>query len=146
MNPCTAGRCIGVDYGAARVGVAVSDPSRTIADPRPYFSAPTALNDIVELVQEVEATEVIVGLPLNMDGSWSDSTRAARDFANALRAMTPVRVTMLDERLSTVEAERNLREAGTRGRKQKRKIDSAAAAVVLQAYLNGQRQIDTHQL
>ena len=142
MNPSTAGRCIGVDYGTARVGVAVSDPSRTIADPRPYFPAPTALNDIVELVAEVEATEVIVGLPLNMDGSWSDSTRAARDFANALRAMTPVRVTMLDERLSTVEAERNLREAGSRGRKRKQKIDSAAAAVVLQAYLNGQRQSD----
>lgn len=131
-----------MDYGAARVGIAVSDPSRTIADPRPYFPAPTALNDIVELVQEIEATEVIVGLPLNMDGSWSDSTRAARDFANTLRAMTPARVTMLDERLSTVEAERNLREAGSRGRKRKQKIDSAAAAVVLQAYLNGQRQSD----
>jgi len=128
-----------VDYGAARVGIAVSDPSRTVAEPRPYFSAPTALNDIVELVQEIEATEVIVGLPLNMDGSWSDSTHAARDFANALRAMTTVHVKMLDERMSTVEAERNLREAGTRGRKQKRKIDSASAAVVLQAYLNGQR-------
>ena len=131
-----------MDYGAARVGIAVSDPSRTIAEPRPYFSAPTALNDIVELVQEVEATEVVVGLPLNMDGSWSDSTHAARDFANALRAMTTVHVKMLDERMSTVEAERNLREAGTRGRKQKRKIDSASAAVVLQAYLNGQRDSD----
>ena len=128
-----------MDYGAARVGIAVSDPSRTVAEPRPYFSAPTALNDIVELVQEIEATEVIVGLPLNMDGSWSDSTHAARDFANALRAMTTVHVKMLDERMSTMEAERNLREAGTRGRKQKRKIDSASAAVVLQAYLNGQR-------
>lgn len=139
MNPSVTGRCVGVDYGAARVGIAVSDPSRTIAEPRPYFSAPNALNDIVELVQEVEATEVIVGLPLNMDGSWSDSTHAARDFANALRAMTTVHVKMLDERMSTMEAERNLREAGTRGRKQKRKIDSASAAVVLQAYLNGQR-------
>ena len=143
MNPSPTGRCVGVDYGAARVGIAVSDPSRTIAEPRPYFSAPTALNDIVELVQEIEATEVIVGLPLNMDGSWSESTRAARDFANALRAVTTVHVKMLDERMSTMEAERNLREAGSRGRKQKRKIDSAAAAVVLQAYLNGQRDSES---
>ena len=142
MTPAETGRCIGVDYGSVRVGIAVSDPSRTIADPRPHFSAQTALNDIAELVAEVGATEVIVGLPLNMDGSWSDSTHAARDFANALRKITTARVTMLDERMSTIEAERHLREAGSKGRKRKQKIDSAAAAIVLQAYLNGQRQSD----
>lgn len=138
----TQGRCIGVDYGTVRVGVAVSDPSRTIADPRPHFAATTALDDIAELVEQTGATEVIVGLPLNMDGSWSDSTRSARDFADRLRAITDARVTMLDERLSTVEAERNLREAGSRGRKRKQKVDSAAAAVVLQSYLDSQRKAD----
>ena len=138
----TQGRCIGVDYGTVRVGVAVSDPSRTIADPRPAFPAPSALNDIAQLAKQVEATEIIVGLPLNMDGSWSDSTRSASDFARDLREVTDARVTMLDERLSTVEAERNLREAGSRGRKRKQKVDSAAAAVVLQAYLDSQRKAD----
>lgn len=142
MDTRTKGRCIGVDYGAVRVGIAVSDPSGIIAEPRPYLAASTALDDIALLVEQVSATEIIVGLPLNMDGSWSDSTRSARDFANNLREMTTARVTMLDERLSTVEAERNLREAGNRGRKRKQKVDSAAAAVVLQAYLDSQRQTD----
>lgn len=142
MATTTKGRCIGVDYGAVRVGIAVSDPSGIIAEPRPYLAASTALDDIALLVEQVSATEIIVGLPLNMDGSWSDSTRSARKFANNLREITTARVTMLDERLSTVEAERNLREAGNRGPKRKQKVDSAAAAVVLQAYLDSQRQTD----
>lgn len=133
------GRCIGIDHGSVRVGVAVSDPNRTVASPLPYVPAENALEDIADMTIELEASEVVVGLPLNMDGSWSDSTRAARDFATALRHSISVPVSTWDERLSTVAAGRALRDGGTKRRQRKAKVDSVAASLVLQSYLDSKR-------
>ena len=130
------GRCIGVDHGSVRVGLAVSDPSRTIASPLPHVSSSNALNEVVAIATQMDAREIIVGLPLNMDGSWSDSTRAARDFASELRDAATAEVIMWDERLSTVEATRALRASGTKRRKRKSRVDSTAASLVLQSYLD----------
>lgn len=133
------GRCIGIDHGSVRVGVAVSDPNRTFASPLPYVPAENALDEIADMATELDASEVVVGLPLNMDGSWSDSTRAARDFATALRDSVSVPVSTWDERLSTVEAGRALRKGGAKRRQRKAKVDSVAASLVLQSYLDSKR-------
>ena len=131
-----SGRCIGVDHGSVRVGLAVSDPSRTIASPLPHVASHDAVNDIVTMATQMDAQEIIVGLPLNMDGTWSDSTRAARDFASELREAATAEVIMWDERLSTVEATRALRASGTKRRQRKSRVDSTAASLVLQSYLD----------
>lgn len=134
-----SGRCIGVDHGTVRVGLAVSDPSRTIASPLPHVSSDNAVDEIVGIATGMGAQEIVVGLPLNMDGSWSDSTRAARDFAAELREATTAKVTMWDERLSTVEATRALRSSGANRRRRKSRIDSTAASLVLQSYLDSEK-------
>ena len=138
-NATRAGRCIGIDHGSKRIGVAVSDPSRVLASALPHLPAETALEDVVRLAEDMDATEIVIGLPLNMDGSWSQSAHAARDFATALRKATDIRVSTWDERLSTVEAGRRLSDSGVKAKRQKNKIDSAAAAVVLQSFLDGAR-------
>lgn len=130
------GRCIGVDHGTVRIGLAVSDPSRTIATPLPHISARDALDEITRIATNMEVQEIVVGLPLNMDGSWSESTHAARDFASTLREAADAKVIMWDERLSTVEATRALRSSGANRRRRKARVDSTAASLVLQSYLD----------
>ena len=134
------GRCLGVDYGLARVGLAVSDPSRVIASPIPVAATEDALYRIRELVDERGVTEVVVGVPLNMDGSMSQMGREVISFVAQLRAAVAVPVVTRDERLSTVEAERALNEIDSPTRRRNRpkgRVDSAAAAIILQSYLDG---------
>lgn len=117
----------------------MSDPSRTIAEARQYLPAENAVAGLQRLADELGATEIIVGLPLKMDGTWSNSTHAVRDFVAELRNATDVNIATWDERLSTVQAERAMIESGMRRRKRREKIDSAAAVVILQGYLDSQR-------
>lgn len=130
------GRCIGIDHGTVRIGLAVSDPSRTIATPLPQVSSRDALDEIKRIAMDMDVQEIVVGLPLNMDGSWSESTHAARDFAATLRDTANAKVIMWDERLSTVEATRALRSSGANRRRRKARVDSTAASLVLQSYLD----------
>ena len=134
------GRCIGIDFGLARVGLAISDPSRTIASPVPAVAADDALHHVKSLVDDNGVTEVVVGVPLNMDGSMSAMGEEAISFVSQLRAAIGVPVVMRDERLSTVEAERVLNEVDSPSRRRHRskgRVDSAAAAIILQSYLDG---------
>lgn len=134
------GRCMGIDFGLARVGLAISDPSRTIASPSKVVAAEDAISRVKELVDERGITEIVVGVPLNMDGSMSQMGEEVISFVAQIRAVVDVPVVTRDERLSTVEAERALNEVDSPARRRNRakgRVDSAAAAIILQSYLDG---------
>ena len=132
------GRVLGLDLGDARIGVAISDDDRRLAVPLGtiHTGAPADLKAIAKLVGEHAATAVVIGLPLSMTGGSGPAATKARSFADALRSFLHVPVELHDERLSTVEAERALRQAGVDGRERRNVVDRSAAAVILQAWLD----------
>jgi putative holliday junction resolvase len=136
-------RVLALDLGTRRIGVAVSDATGTLASPHDVVtrSAERARDHarIRELVSETGATRVIVGLPLSLDGGVGPAARQVLDEVDELRATTDVPVETYDERLTTVTAERHLREQGRKGRSRRQVIDKAAAAVLLQAWLDAHR-------
>lgn len=139
-------RVLGIDYGARRVGLALSDATGTLASPwrlveRPPSEAETLrlLAAIVETLRhEDDGLEVVVvGWPRRLDGSATHQTASVEAFGRALEARTGLRVVLQDERLSSHAAEERLTERGERDwRARKRKLDAAAAAVVLQDFLD----------
>ena len=135
------GRVIGLDLGDARIGIAVSDPARTLAVPvgTVRAGAPQDLRAIAELVRDHDATAVVVGHPLLLSGQRGDRAQRAESFAVALRAVLDVPVHLQDERLSTVEASRARRTAGRSAREERAVIDASAAAIVLQSWLDRER-------
>ncbi|MBU6243642.1 MAG: Holliday junction resolvase RuvX [Actinomycetales bacterium] len=139
------GTRIGIDVGQARIGVARSDPDGLIATPLEAVPAGTDANErILAIVLQAEATEVIVGLPLRLDGTDGPAAVLARQWADALaealaRAGAVTDVRMVDERLTTVQAQRGLHAAGATTRTSRHRIDSASAVVLLQSYLDGVR-------
>ncbi|MEP6476997.1 MAG: Holliday junction resolvase RuvX [Actinomycetota bacterium] len=137
-----AGRVLGLDLGDARIGVAISDPERRLAMPLGTIRVgqpPGELRAIVALVAEHEVSRVVLGHPRSMSGARGPSARHAEAFAEALRAIVTVPVDLHDERLTTVEAERTLRDAGLRGRERRAVVDRTAAAVILQGWLDANR-------
>jgi putative Holliday junction resolvase len=140
---------VGVDVGSVRVGVALSDPDGLLATPlatvrRDPDSSPDAespdLEAIAAIVAEHGATGVVVGLPKSLHGGEGPSARRARTYASVLAArVAPVQVRLVDERLSTVDAHRTLRESGVAGRRQRSVVDQAAAVLILQSALDAER-------
>lgn len=135
------GRVLGLDLGDARIGVAISDDDRRMAVPLGtiHTGAPADLKAVARLVDEHVATVVVVGLPLSMSGERGSAAVKAGAFADALRSILSVPVELQDERLSTVEAERGLRDAGVTGRERRKVVDRTAATVILQAWLDATR-------
>ncbi len=135
-------RIAAVDYGRARIGVAVSDELGFLAHPRPFVPArppQRALRRLVELFKIEEVGLLLVGLPRNMDGTEGASAARARRFGEELATKSGLEVSWIDERLTTVQAQGRLRQAGVAARHSKDKIDSAAAAIMLQTWLDGRR-------
>jgi putative Holliday junction resolvase len=134
-------RVLGLDLGSKRVGVAVSDRSGTIATPLLVLQRTGSLDEdhrrIAALVAEEEAERVVVGLPLSLDGSMGPAAKGAVAEAEALATVVGVPVETYDERLTTVTADNALREAKMRGEARRRLVDKVAAAVMLQAWLDG---------
>ncbi|MFN2544987.1 MAG: Holliday junction resolvase RuvX [Actinomycetota bacterium] len=132
------GRVLGLDLGDARIGVAISDEERRLAVPLGTVAtgAPQDLKAIAGLVREHDVGLIVVGHPLSMSGARGSRAQQAEEFADALRGFLRIPVALHDERLSTVEADRVLREAGARGRDRKRAVDRSAAAIILQAWLD----------
>ena len=136
-------RAAAVDFGTVRVGLAVADELGLMAHPRPHLSARDPrrlLDELARLADEEGIGVFVVGLPRTLAGGEGKAAQRARRFAMALRERTGRRVVLLDERLSTVEAEGRLRAQGLDSRSQRARIDSAAAAILLQSYLDGQRR------
>lgn len=133
------GRALGVDLGDVRIGVAISDDARRLAVPLGTVQAgrpPGELKAIAELVRENDVSIVVVGLPLSLDGGRGARATHAEAFAEGLRAFVRVPVILQDERLTTVEAERGLREAGVSGRDRRAVVDAEAARILLQAWID----------
>jgi putative Holliday junction resolvase len=132
---------VGVDVGSARVGVAASDPTATFAHPVRTLARDeqhgSDLSDLAALIEELAAVEVVVGLPLLLSGQEGEAARTARDYAVALAARVgTVTVRLVDERLTTVDAHRRLRDSGVPGRGQRKVVDQAAAVLILQTALD----------
>jgi putative Holliday junction resolvase len=132
------GRVLGLDLGDARIGVAISDDDRRLAVPigTVRTGAPADVKAVAALVREHDVTVVVVGLPLLLSGEAGERAHHAERFAEALRGFLGVPVELHDERLSTVEADRALREAGASGRDRRRRVDRSAATVILQSWLD----------
>ncbi len=137
--PIRPGRRLGVDVGKARIGVAVCDRDGLLATPVETVARAQAtdVRRIVELADEYDAIEIVVGLPLSMSGDDTPSTADARAFAELLAQHRPVR--LVDERLSTVTAQRGLHQAGRNTKKSRAVIDQAAAVIILQHALDHER-------
>ncbi|MEP7332546.1 MAG: Holliday junction resolvase RuvX [Terracoccus sp.] len=138
-----AGVRVGVDVGSVRVGVAASDPSAVLAHPvrtlRRDLEGGCDLEALVVLVTELEAIEVVVGLPRLMSGAEGEAAQLAREYALILaRRIQPVGVRLVDERLTTVAAHRRLRDSGVPGRGQRAVVDQAAAVLILQSALDAE--------
>jgi putative Holliday junction resolvase len=137
------GTRVGVDVGNARVGVAASDASGVLAHPVRTLPRDAAsdrdVDSVVELARELDAIEVVVGLPRLLSGEEGEAARIARDYAGRLATrLGTVGVRMVDERLTTVDAHRRLRDSGVPGRGQRAVVDQAAAVLILQSALDAE--------
>ncbi len=132
-------RILSVDYGDVRTGLAISDLLGLIASPLPTFktrSMRSAIDYIADVARENEVDRIVVGLPLNMDGSEGERARKTRAFARVLERVCAVPVILEDERLTSVEAENILIEGNVKRDKRKQLLDSMAARLILQSYLD----------
>ena len=132
-------RVLGIDHGTVRIGIAVSDETRTIAQPLEYIPAEPFAEFLVRLksiIQEREVDLIVVGIPRNMNGSYGPAAEKAQQFVLVLKEAVMVPIKTWDERLTSVQANRSLIEAGVRRDKRKTKVDKAAAAILLQSYLD----------
>jgi putative holliday junction resolvase len=136
------GRVLAVDPGSRRVGLALSDESRLLASPLRTLQAEPAATlseRLAAVVREVGAVELVVGLPRNLDGSSGEAAAAARSLADELKRSTRLPVSLHDERLSSVAAERHLVGQGVRREKRKGLVDQLAATLILEAFLERRR-------
>jgi putative Holliday junction resolvase len=134
-------RALGVDLGSVRVGVAVSDPSGTLASPHSVVQrGPSHADDhrrLAEIVEEVEAAVVVVGHPLSLDGRSGPAAKLVEAEVVELEAALPVPVELYDERFTTVTADRSMLERSMKAPARRKVVDQVAAAVLLQAWLDG---------
>ena len=142
---------LGVDVGAVRIGVAICDPDGLVATPLATVARdrstvtdsdriPADMSEIKRLATEREAVEVVVGLPLTLGGHEGPAAVLTREYARKLATVVdPLPVVLTDERMSTVAVTRRLSERGVRGRRQRAVVDQAAAAEILQGWLDAKR-------
>jgi putative Holliday junction resolvase len=135
-------RVMAVDPGSKRVGLALSDPTGTIAQAlpnEPAEPAATLASRLATIAKAQDAGRIVVGLPLRLDGTHGPEAAAARRLAHSLRVASSLPVDMVDERLTTAEAERSLIAGGVRREKRRLSIDGVAATLLLQGHLDAGR-------
>ncbi len=142
-------RIVAIDYGLKRIGLAVSDALGILASPwglvEASHNAEITIDRLLAAVAQIEKErgakvgKLLIGLPLNMNGQEGVQATAVQEFTTKLRARTPLEVVTWDERLTTAQAERGMREAGFNRKKRQGIIDKAAAAIILQSYLDSGR-------
>lgn len=133
---------ISVDLGKARTGIAICDRSEIMATPLTVleeWNRERLCDRICQLAAERKAQRIVVGLPVNMDGSEGESAQGAREFADKLRESSGVEVVMSDERGTTKTAMSYLNQSDTRGKRRKAVIDAVAASIILQDHLDRRR-------
>jgi putative holliday junction resolvase len=132
MNPI-----LGIDFGHVRIGLAISDELQLLAHPLETIpAAKDPLARIATIVRERKIDNVVVGIPRHMSGEIGEAAKAALEFVQKLRAILPGKVVTWDERLTTVAANRALRDAGKKTRANRSYVDQVAAQMILQGYLD----------
>jgi len=128
------GRRIAFDYGDVRIGVAVSDPDSILSSPLTTLKATdkNLSSQMLQIITEIEPVTIYVGRPSLLSGNDGVATEKATEFASLLRTITQVPIELIDERMSTISAARNLREAGRSAKESKDAIDMAAAVAILE--------------
>ena len=132
-------RVMGIDYGDARTGIAISDLLCSIVGTTTVIHSRNTEKTVAEiqrLVKENDVGEIVMGLPKNMDGTEGPRAQLCREFAILVEAATGVKVNMWDERRTTVEAHNILSQHNYHGQKRKNTVDAVAAALILEGYLN----------
>lgn len=132
-------RVLAIDHGTKRMGIAISDELKMIAQPLEYIPAePFAkfLERLKEILREKQVELIVVGLPRNMDGSYGPAALKVQEFVAALKSALTLPIQMWDERLTSAQANRFLLQGNVRRAQRKEKVDKTAAAILLQAYLD----------
>lgn len=131
-------RCLGVDYGLRRIGIAISDRTNTIASSyRMVYNKKNVVEEIASILEKDKITHLVVGLPLHMNGDKGEKALAAEAFGLEIQELYPsVELVFEDERLTTVTAQRILIEGDLSRKKRKDKVDALAATLILQKYLD----------
>ena len=132
-------RVLAIDHGSKRIGIAVSDELKMIAQPLEFIPAEPFAAFLVrlnELISDKEVESILVGLPRNMDGSYGPAAQKVQDFVTALKGALSVPIKTWDERLTSAQANRLLIQGNVRRDKRKEKVDAMAAAILLQSYLD----------
>jgi putative holliday junction resolvase len=133
-------RILALDHGSKRIGIAVSDELKLIAQPLEYVHAePSAdlLARLKELIRDKEVELILIGMPRNMDGSYGPAAQKVQEFVAVLKTALTVPIRLWDERLTSAQANRVLIQGNVRRDKRKEKVDKMAAAILLQSYLDG---------
>lgn len=134
-------KAMGVDFGMARIGVALSDDTKFLATPFETYSRKgehVDLQHLINIINSKGVNEVVCGLPMNMMGQEQEIAKNTREFMAKLQILCPIKITFVDERLSSVMAEEMLKQTEKDWRKRKQKLDSVAASIILQDYLDAQ--------
>jgi putative Holliday junction resolvase len=136
------GRRIAFDYGDVRIGVAVSDPDSILSSPLTTLKATdkNLSSQILQIITEIEPVTIYVGRPALLSGNDGAATEKATEFVSLLRTITHVPIELIDERMSTISAVRNLREAGRSAKESKDAIDMAAAVAILEFAIDIEKQ------
>ncbi|MGQ9548188.1 MAG: Holliday junction resolvase RuvX [Roseiflexus sp.] len=136
------GRVMALDVGERRIGVALSDPTRTLASPLTTIRAlprSTALKRILTLIRDYEVTALVIGLPLTMNGDVGSQATLVQRFVDELRPLIDVPIFFVDERLTTVAAERMMIDLKIKPERRRARVDEVAASIILQDFLDSHR-------
>ena len=132
-------RSLGIDFGTRRIGLALSDPTGTLASPLPFLenSSPReVLAGLQELIQTHGVKTIVIGLPRNMDGTYGPSAQKVREFITQIQPHLSAEIIPQDERLTTAQASRDLSQMGLSQKDLRKKVDSSSAALILQQFLD----------
>lgn len=142
MSTPSKGRAVGVDFGLRRIGIAISDPLQVVASALPtldFVGSPEArAQKLLALLAPYSPVLIVVGLPLRLDGTSSEITEETRAFATLLEKLSGLPIVLWDERLTSAQADRTLRQANLTRKKRALHVDQVSAAIVLQNYLDSQ--------
>lgn len=132
-------RILAIDHGTVRMGIAVSDELKMLAHPVGFIPAEPVsgfLKQLQIIIREKQVVQIIVGMPRNMNGAYGPAAEKVREFVKMIESHIPLPIHLVDERLSSTQAHRSLSENGVKGKKKRESVDAAAAAIILQSYLD----------
>jgi len=135
-------RILGIDFGTRRIGLALSDPTGALATPLPFLENtgwPEVTANLRQLVEKHGIQTVVIGIPRNMDGTYGPAAQKVREFIAQIQPHLSAKILCQDERLTTVQASRDLSQMGLNQRELRKKVDSSSAALILQQFLDRTR-------